>query len=478
MTENENKPLEHAVVVGSGMSGLMAARVLSDKFKKVTILERDILPAKPGVRKTVPQGNHVHVILGGGTDVLENYFPGILSQMEEAGGSLIDTTRDFSWYHHGAWRARHTSGVNMLLSYRPFMDWHTRRNLESGCPNVVMREKVLVEEYLTSPDKSKVTGVRITGPRKKSEEIYADLVVDASGRSSKTPEMLEAIGYQRPPESSVGIDLAYTTRIYKCPKKVAENWKLLILYPHFPDTWRAGFISHIEENKWIVSLNGYFGDHAPLDDKGFLEFARSLPTPDIYNRIKDLKPIGDTKIFKIPKIRRRYYEKLARFPDGLVVIGDANCVYNPIFGQGITAASAYTEALRTGLAKQLKKTPGDLSGFPKVFQSSLPAALNLPWFLTNVIDLAYPQATGKRPPGMSLIKWIVARMLEANSRNPRLHQKFMEVLHLHKGLSNLLHPVFILSVLGHGIKSLFVPLDKRANTKEMPPTMDLKLTMK
>ena len=463
------KSLNHAIVIGSGVAGLLSARVLRDYFQKVTLLERDVLPHKPEPRKTVPQGAHVHALLGRAQVFLERYFPGFISEMKEGGSTIIDTTREFSWFHQGAWRSRHTSGVHMLLSYRPQIDWHLRRRLESDCPEVELREKTSVESYLTSPDKKTVTGVRVKGPNKKSYDLMADLIVDAAGRGSQTPAWLEQMGYQKPHENAVMIDLAYTSRIYERPKNSKEDWGLLVLYPRFPTDWRAGFISHIEDNKWIVSLNGYFGDHAPLDNAGFLEFARTLPTPDIYNRIKDLKPAGKTKIFKIPKSRRFYYDKLSRFPDGLIVVGDANIVFNPIFGQGMTAATVYMEVLDAELKRLVKKNPKNLRGFSKTFHKKVPKLLNLPWLLTTTVDLAYPRTAGKRPPAMGMITWLMSKLLEANSLNPRLQQKFMEVLHLHKGMGNLLQPGFIISLLAYSVKSLFVPLEKRANTKEMPP---------
>lgn len=465
--------MDQAVVIGSSAGGMMAARVLADYFKKVIVLEKGSLPEKPSVRKEAPQGEHIHVVLGEGQDFLENMFPGILKEMESEGANVIDSSGDFSWFFQGSWRPRYKSGIKLLLSLRPHVDWHLRRRLLADCSNVTIQEGYTVEGYLPGEKKDHIKGVKLTDKNEKSQEIEADLVVDCSGRNSKTPEWLETLGYQKPREKHIGINIAYTTRLYKRPADFNEDWKFFVIYPEIPRTWRAGFISSVQNDQWVVSLNGYFDDHAPTDDEGFMEFAKSLPRPEFYNHIKDLKPVSETKRYRLPTIRRRYYEKLSRFPDGLIVVGDANCVFNPIFGQGITAASLYSKVLNSKLEALSKKGSIELTGFSKAYQKSLPAALDLPWFLTNMIDLSYPQATGSRPFGMRLITWILTRTLEAISRNPKLSQTFMDVLHLYKGLGALLNPAFSLPVIFHGIKAFFVPLEKRAETKEMPQISEI-----
>jgi len=469
---SKERKWDHAIVIGGSIGGLLAARALADYFKRVTILERDVFPEDPVTRKTVPQGNHIHVLLNEGQTIVENLFPGIIREMTEAGANWIDSAQDFSWFFQGSWRPRHKSKNRFLLTFRPYVDWHIRRRLFQDCPNVKALENAVAENLLSNPEKNRVTGVRFTENGGPAQELEADLVVDSSGRTSKTPDWLEQMGYSRPREKEIGIELAYTSRIYKRPERFQEDWKFLVLYPQFPSNWRAGFISSIQNDQWIVSLNGYFDDHAPTSDAGFLEFAKSLPKPDIYNWIKDEKPLTEAKIYKIPRIRRRYYEKLSRFPDGLIVIGDANCVFNPIFGQGMTAVSLYVKALRNMLAKRLHNSTDDLQGFSRAFQKSLKSSLDLPWFLTNMVDLSYPQTKGPRPPGMRLISWFLARTLEALSRNPRLSETFLDVLHLHGGLGKLINPFFSMPILAHGIKAFFVPLEKRAETREMPSIRD------
>jgi hypothetical protein len=280
------------------------------------------------------------------------------------------------------------------------------------------------------------------------------------------------MGYARPRETEIGINLCYTTRIYKRPDTFSEDWKLLALFPKFPDTWRGGIISSVQGRQWIVTLSGYFNEMAPVDDPGFHNFALTLPKPHIYNCIKNEIPLGATKVYKVPKIRRRYFEKLTKFPDGLVVIGDANCNFNPIFGQGITAASLYCQELNICLNTWANKMPDELKGFSLNFQKKVANYLDLPWFLTTIIDLSYPQTKGKRPPFMPVISWLFKKVLEACSYNARIHQSFMKVLHMYAGIGTLIKPSFLGPVILYIIRSAFVPIIKRVNTGEMPAGKD------
>jgi len=458
--------MKHAVVIGGSIGGLVAARVLSDYFEKITVLERDSYASKPRPRKFLPQGNHIHILLSKGKTLLEQYFPGLPDDLAAQGEKSLDFARDINWFFQGCWRPRYKSGIEFYPLYRPSLDWVLAKRIKRDYPNVKMIEKCSVEELGWNEAKTHVTGVICKTSGGKTKKLEADLVVDSSGRYSKTPQWLELAGYKPPLEKETKIDVAYTTRIYKRPANFDENWKLLSLYYQFPLNWQSGIINNIQNNKWLVTLGGYFGKSPSSSDSGYLKFAKNLPRHEIYDRIKNEKPISETWVYRIPQIRRRYFEKLNRFPDGLIVMGDANCVFNPIFGQGITAIALYAEALGAHLEKW--KDRYNLDGLSMAFQKSLPGALDLPWFITNMIDLSFPQTQGKRPPGMRFISWYLARTLESVSLSPRLYQRFLRVMHLEAGWGALLNPAFSLPVLFYALKSFFIPLEKRANTGEMP----------
>ena len=470
-TQPETKPFKHALVIGGSMGGLLTARALSDYFEKVTVIERDKLPQKPEMRKGAPQGAHIHVMLESGMDNLNRLFPGIWEELKQEGLNVIDSTQDFVWHHQGVWKSRFKSGIEMILATRLYMEYSVRKRVKK-IAGIEFREGFAVSAPVSSADKSRITGLKIHPVKntKKIEEIQGDLIVDASGRGSKTPTWLESMGYKSPREERMGIELSYTSRLYEMSKefKQNENWKFMILYPIHPSTWRSGFVMSVEDNKWIVSLNGYFKEHAPLDDKGFVEFASTLTQPDIYNAIKTAKPVTDLMIHKYPYARWRKYHKLSRFPEGLVLLGDAVCSFNPIFGQGMSAASKGVRLLHDLLDEQARRSPGDLSGLAQKHRKRLSRHLHTPWLVTKIIDLNYSQAEGKRLPGHGFLAWYVSRLLELTSTNQGVYKNLMTVLHLKKSLRAILKPTVSLPVILFGIKSFFTPLEKRANTNHLP----------
>ncbi|PJZ69096.1 hypothetical protein CH373_17645 [Leptospira perolatii] len=461
--QESSKPYGDAIVIGCGIGGLMAARALADFFKKVTVLDRDKLPSSSNPRQGVPQGKHPHVLLNSGKDVIESFFPGMIEELRKEGLNVIDSSQEFIWHHFGVWKSRFRSGVHLMLFTRPFLEWNLRKRLKATYGVEFIPEKS-VEGLLSDVTKRRITGVRLSS----GKELFADLIVDASGRGSRCPQWLESLGYPKPFEEKIGIDLAYTSFLCKAPKNFDQNWKLLIEYPKSPDNWRAGFISCVEGNRWLVSLNGYFKDHAPTNQSGFMNFAKTLTRPNLYNFIKYAKPITDITIFKIPTNRWRRFDRLSDFPENLVPFADSVCALNPIFGQGISVASLQSKILHDCLMEQFRSSRNSLKGFANRVRKRLPNAIKLPWFLTKTLDLHYPQATGSRPFGHSILMWYINRMMELMSVNQRIYYEYLWTIHLKKSLWNIIKPSVSLTVLWYGILSFFVPLEKRANTDRIP----------
>lgn len=463
-TEARSRRHGHAVVIGSSMGGLLHARVLAGHFDRVTMVERDALPDAPEPRKGTPQARHVHVLLEAGKNVLDQLFPGIAQELLRAGATLVDAGRDVAWLHLGAWKIRYESGIETILCTRPLLEWHVRRRVrELG--NVEIRERCAATGLLTDPARSQVTGVRLHGPGGE-ETLPADLVVDASGRGTHAPRWLDELGYGRPDVEAVDIDLAYASRVYRRPASFLGEWKLLMEYPRSPETWRAGLICNIENDRWLVTLNGYFGDHPPADDVGFLAFARSLPSPDLFHYLCEATPLTEVVVHKFPSSRWLRYDRLPGWPEGFVVTADAVCSFNPLFGQGMSVASLGARFLDECLTRTRAR---DLRGLAPRFQRRLPGIIRLPWLLATILDLHYPQARGARPVGLAALQWFVIRLVEQTSLDPRAHHHFNALLHLRSGIGGLLDPRLALPVLAYGVKSLFVPLERRANVDTLPP---------
>ncbi len=432
-----------AVVIGASIAGLLAARALRDRFTHVTVLDKDELAGPEHARKAVPQGNHIHVIWSGGAAAIERLFPGVWDELQAAGAIAFDNSRDMRWFHRGVWKLRAPSGFVMYSQSRPLLEHRIRTRLEA-LANVEVRGACAVDALLWSDDRAAVRGVRVLRRDGSTEEIAADLVVDASGRGSRAPDWLAAQDYPRPPETTVGIDLKYASRLYAIPQDPQRDWQVMAVYGGPPDSRRAGVIFPIEGDRWIVTLSGCLGDHPPGDDAGFLDFARGLDQPDLHASIEHATPLSPISVYGVPSERRRHYEAVARMPGGLVVVGDAACVFNPLYGQGVSVCALEAEVLQ-GCAQRLPSLEtAALSALPRDYYRAAAPVIGRAWLLATATDLLFPQARGTRPPGLGLFGWYNRQILEASSRNEAVLRRFLEVLHFLEPPSALFAPSIVL----------------------------------
>ena len=428
---------QHAIVIGSSMGGLLAARVLSDRFARVTVLERDAMPAPGEQRKGVPQGRHAHGLLATGYRVMQRLFPGFERDLVTAGAQVGDSTGDGLWFQHGGYLAQTQGKLQAALLSRPMLEARVRARV-LGLTNVRLETSVDVIA-LASRDGRRVIGVKLdrgTG----DELLEADLVVDASGRGSRSPAWLEALGYDRPPTSEVKINMGYASRTYgRRPGDLGGNTHLIVA-PKAPHQKRGGVLLAQEGDRWILTLIGMLGDFPPTDEAGFLAFARSLPTPDLYDVISQAEPLSEITPHKYPSSLRRHYEQLKVFPEGYLVFGDALCSFNPIFGQGMTVASLEAEALETSLQ-------GGLEGLWRGFFKRASKVIDIPWTLAAGADLGFPEAQGKRGPEVNAINAYIGKLLEAAWHDPKLAVAFHQVSNLVKPPTSLFAPGIVWRVL-------------------------------
>ena len=330
----------HAVVIGGSMAGLLAARVLSEHFERVTVIERDKLIDVAEPRKGVPQGRHVHALLAGGAAILRTYFPDLYAALAQDGSVPVDTT-DIRRYQLGMRVAAVPSPVKTLWQSRPFLEQHVRDAL-SARNTVQFLDRCSVTRLKTSDER--ITGVVLQhhSGQQRVEELAASLVVDASGRGSRAPQWLASLGYGQVEETSVKIDVGYASRIYRCPNQLPTDWKVLIVLGAPPDNKRAGVIFPIEGGYWMVTLAGWLRDYPPDDDDGFLEHARSLARQDLYEAIKEAEPITSIAVYRYAANRWRHYDRMSRLPEGFIVMGDAVCAFSPVYGQDIRCLPART----------------------------------------------------------------------------------------------------------------------------------------
>lgn len=440
------KRLGQAVVIGGGIAGLLAGRVLADHFDHVTLVERDQYPEGVGDRRAVPQGPHVHVLLIRGQEALARLFPGLILSLTEGGAVTVDLCQEIRWYQFGAYKVNFQSRLVGLSQSRPFLEWHIRKRV-LALKNLQCLGRCEAKQLLTTSDRRRVTGVRVrhltTGGE---EQLHAALVVDATGRPGASQGWLRPLGYPGPKESFVEAGVGYASRTYRCRSEDLGGAKILLVAAAPPYETRMGAMAAVEGDRWIVSLAGVLGDHPPADERGFLDFARSLPAPDIYNAIKVGQPLTDIRLFKFPRSLWRHYEKQAEFPEGYLILGDALSCFNPMYGQGVTVCALEAEALDRTLRAR-RRRDGCLPGLAHHFFQQCSKAIATPWRLAACADFRYPDVKGTKPPGTDLMNWYIKQVHHATVFDRKVYADFMSVIHLVRKPSCLFHPDTLLRVL-------------------------------
>ncbi len=429
-----NAKNKHAIALGGSIAGLLAARVLTDHFEQVTLIERDVLTSGAEPRKGAPQGRHLHALLARGYQALVALFPSFTADLLAAGAVIGDISNDVRWYQ-GGYSVNFKSGIDAVFISRPTLE-HLIRQHVVALPNLILRQSCAVTALTTTADQQRVTGVTLQDRQTGQDEtVTADLVVDATGRGSQIPKWLTLLGYATPEESAVNVGVSYATRLYQ--RTVSDDQaKALLSVPVAPLEKRGGGVFPIENNGWLATLSGYQGDNAPTDEQSFLDYAHSLPAPEIYELLKNAEPLSDIATYNYPASRRRHYEKLTRFPGHLIVVGDAVCSFNPIYGQGMTVcaleALALDEWLRT--ATQQNQPLDSIRFFQRIGK-----VLDVPWSLATGAD------TVKAHP--NLLDRYFTRLKKVSQHDKVVALAFIKVVQLLAPPAALLHPKIIARVL-------------------------------
>lgn len=442
-----SKPTQpgRAVIVGASVAGLFASRVLADHFDEVLLVDKEPLDQGPAPRKAVPQGNHVHGILTPTFHNLERFLPELIDDLTRSGAHIFDGGGNWRFHVYGNFLKNGETGQTLIGATRPFFEERLRRTV-TGFSNIELKAEHRFKNWVTSEDRSRVAGI-VASTDAGNVELSAELVVDARGRGSTLSRELQELGYEAPAEERVGVDLGYTTRLYKAPGFLPD-WNLLILNPSVPESWVGGLIEKVENEKFIVTQFGYFGDHAPSDDDGFLECARALPVLDIAEFLELAEPVSDFHTFGTKQCKMIRFEKLQSFPERLLVIGDAVCNLNPIYGQGVTKAAKEAGHLFDALSSHLEQADS-LDGFSDIFRRSLPGAgAEWAWQLTTGADLGYPQTTGKRAPIGPLMGWYMKRLFLRSAKSLDARKRLFDTLMLVNSPAHLFKPGMIRHALG------------------------------
>jgi pimeloyl-ACP methyl ester carboxylesterase/2-polyprenyl-6-methoxyphenol hydroxylase-like FAD-dependent oxidoreductase len=428
---------EHALVIGAGMGGLLAATALADQFERVTVIERDELPSEVTPRRAIPQGRHAHALLARGQSCLEQLLPGISGELLDAGAQPYRALREMRFTLGGHQLARGDVGRDSIVASRPLIEAQVRRRLRA-LENVELIDRCDAAGLVADAGRDRVTGLRILRRASGSAEecVDADLTVVATGRGGRLGAWLEALDVPRPAEERIDVDFAYAS-CHLALEPGALGGDRLVLIGARPGIPRTLALFAQERGRWLLTLGGYAGHHPPRDRAGFLAFAASVAPGDVADAIAAAVALDDIVRFRFPvNVRRRY----TRLPGRLVPIGDAICASNPIYGHGMTVAALEAVALRDSLRE-------GLAGCERRYLARADRVVDQAWQFAAGADLAQPLVPGPRSARVRIFNAYLRRLFAAAAGDPELATAFLRVSGMLEPPQALLRPAVARRVL-------------------------------
>jgi 2-polyprenyl-6-methoxyphenol hydroxylase-like FAD-dependent oxidoreductase len=445
---------EHAIVIGASMAGLLAASALADSYDRVTVLDRDRLPdGLTENRRAVPQGLHAHGLQPGGQLALESLLPGLRDEALAAGALPLNAALDMRMNVGGNDIRRVAVDGEYAVASRPMLEGLVRRRVRA-IENVTIHDNTAVSGLISEGDR--VVGVIASERAPRGEEralradptpgersLRADLVVAATGRGGKVPAWLAALGYERPVEERIGVDVVYASRhLRRRPGSFGDD--RLVLSGATPQRPRCMALVAEEDGRWNLTLQGYGEEHRPpTDDAGFLAFLATVAEPDVLAELARSEPLSKVSTYCFPASLRRRYDKLKRFPDGLLVMGDALCSFNPIYGQGMAVAALEAVALRRCLQA------GDRR-LTKRFFKAMKAPVEHAWKLAGGSDLEMPGVDGTPALPDRIVGRYMNRLLAVAAHDDEVARTFVEVMGMLAPPTSILRPAIARRVLRRG----------------------------
>ncbi|MET8411131.1 pyridine nucleotide-disulfide oxidoreductase [Streptomyces sp. NPDC005195] len=441
MTDIPARTGTHAIVIGGSLAGMLAAAAVKDRVDTVEIIEAHDLPLAPQARTGVPQAAHIHPLLSGGAKAIDMLLPGTIASLLDAGANRVPMTTNMVYLSPEGWYRRWQRDTHYLIAAsRDLTDSVIRRHVLSDA-RVKVRSHARVVSLLG--DAHRVTGVKLRTADGSEHAVYGDVVIDASGRSTRTPRWLADLGITDLVEDHIDSGMAYASRVYRAPVPTA-NWPLINVLPDPALPGPAGGILPIEQDRWHVSVYGPPGSHPGREPEGFEAYVRSLRHPIVSDLLKHAEPLTDVTITHSTANHRFYYERLKAWPEGLIALGDSVAAFNPIYGHGMSVAAQGALAIRDVL------TAGLFPGFARQAQRAVSRPINVAWSLAVGQDVLYATTTGKQAtPADRLLHSYVSRLSRTATGNFRVATALTDVLTLEAPPAVLLRPdILLASIIG------------------------------
>jgi 2-polyprenyl-6-methoxyphenol hydroxylase-like FAD-dependent oxidoreductase len=451
------------------MAGLCAARVLSEFYDKVTVLDRDAYPEGAHERPGVPQSRHVHALLMRGRLELDRLFPGFEKMMTERGAIEINFGQDFAALRPDGWSERRPNKITTLFASRVLIE-ETVRGLLWKIPNVEMVERVEAVGLETQQTGVlRVTGVKVS-PRDGASAFTAngDLIVDASGRTTKCPSWIKALGLPAPEETVVDSHTGYASRWYNTfPRRRPADWwwKGVWIDPVADGFPIAGVLFPVEGNRMIVTMAGVGGHYPPSNEDEFTAALEKLRSPIIANEVAIAEPLSKVYSYRQMANRWRHYDKWPARLDGFIALGDSSCAFNPVYGQGMTSGALSALLLRECLTRvgiANAELPREFFKAQARFQAE-------PWGLATGADFRIAGTEGHRPFISRLLEPIMGRMFEVQTDDPEIGERLGEVINMMRPPSSLFELTLLARIAKAWGRRLVKGKPAAAESAPMPP---------
>lgn len=437
-------------MIGGSMGGLAVARALSERFREVVVIERDVLSReRPEHRAGVPQSWHIHSLAVRGQRELEDLFPGYLETAIDLGAVRFDHAADLVAFTNFGWEPRYESEFIALSATRVVLEFAQRLRFFELVKNATLLDDTRVLDLLTEQHGNGLRAVGVVTSHPEHPEIRADLVVDCSGRASRWKEWFSQRSLPLPRETIVDARCGYSSRLYRPHNPREFPWKAMVTDTAYPDRPKFGAILPIEDDQWIVTLGGYNGVYPPADEDGFLEFARSLEPSLYFQALERAEPLTKVRAFRRLDMHWNHFESYDHPIARYIAVGDSAFSFNPHYGQGMTVAVVCARILR-----DLVKQKPDLDSLPRRYYARAKRFAWPMWDSTAQLDLRWNGTDGKRAWHSKLVHPIAELIVRAGQRDRTVSKALLAGAHILKTPQELLTPNVMLRVVLFWVKEL------------------------